>query len=401
MSSSVSNKFRFLDLPAELRNEVYRNLLSTKYNKRFDEVTCAFFYDLQLSILRTNRQIHTEALEVFHDNQFVRITCSWLAFEDLLAEAKFPLIGAKYGKARNFTEHPFKQHHMAVILDYMEDKYEELFITAITCQEDVGEFCKMLYYFDCSSPGFNQHLFITLAVQDPHQPRALSPEMQRSLLTPFGMLKDLEGAQFSGYITPSVALEVQEAMAIPAPTPEQSLEHATVLKDAGNAALQAGNYPLSISKYHQAYEAMHITVDGRRMIIRLEGFSTTLQGGMYDGQRLDHVRHVLCARLNANIVLAYLKMADYHNAYFWGCRGVQGLKNQNGSSVLSGAEKARLYYRRALASKGLRKHGSAVEDLEEALELVPGDATIRTELKVLKKLVEGTRQKRLKAALSS
>jgi len=51
----------------------------------------------------------------------------------------------------------------------------------------------------------------------------------------------------------------------------------------------------------------------------------------------------------------------------------------------SDADKAKAYYRRALARAGLKDDEAAAKDLEEALKLAPGDAAITKELAAVKK----------------
>lgn len=51
----------------------------------------------------------------------------------------------------------------------------------------------------------------------------------------------------------------------------------------------------------------------------------------------------------------------------------------------SDADKAKAYYRRALARAGQKDDESAAADLESALELAPGDAAVTKELAAVKK----------------
>lgn len=52
---------------------------------------------------------------------------------------------------------------------------------------------------------------------------------------------------------------------------------------------------------------------------------------------------------------------------------------------ISETDRAKAYYRRALARAGLKDDEEAVKDLEEALKLAPGDAAISKELGAVKK----------------
>lgn len=54
---------------------------------------------------------------------------------------------------------------------------------------------------------------------------------------------------------------------------------------------------------------------------------------------------------------------------------------------IASADKAKAYYRRALANINLKDDDQAISDLEEALRLAPGDASIVKELGIVKKKV--------------
>ncbi|EUC48935.1 hypothetical protein COCMIDRAFT_2200 [Bipolaris oryzae ATCC 44560] len=63
--------FRFMDMPREIRGEVYSHLLLR------DEPTLTFVeHSIDTAILRTNSQIHREAYDVMvKSNQFIRLNC--------------------------------------------------------------------------------------------------------------------------------------------------------------------------------------------------------------------------------------------------------------------------------------------------------------------------------------
>ena len=52
---------------------------------------------------------------------------------------------------------------------------------------------------------------------------------------------------------------------------------------------------------------------------------------------------------------------------------------------ISDADKAKAYYRKALANIGLKEQDQAREDLEEAQKLAPSDAAIARELGIVRK----------------
>lgn len=71
--------FRFLDLPGEIRHQIYRELLcSEKVHRPVSSSSIARRYAYQVSLLRCNKQIREEASPVlYQDNCFITISLNW------------------------------------------------------------------------------------------------------------------------------------------------------------------------------------------------------------------------------------------------------------------------------------------------------------------------------------
>lgn len=70
----------FLRVPREVRDQIYRYLLSTKHTKHncrepeMDTLRCVYTYQFHTSILFTNRQVYNEASNIFYmENLFIRV----------------------------------------------------------------------------------------------------------------------------------------------------------------------------------------------------------------------------------------------------------------------------------------------------------------------------------------
>lgn len=62
---------------------------------------------------------------------------------------------------------------------------------------------------------------------------------------------------------------------------------------------------------------------------------------------------------------------------------------------ISDADRAKAFYRKGMASEGLKDDEQAIKDFEEALKLAPGDAAITKELSgVKKKLAEQSKKEK-------
>ncbi|KAF2034237.1 hypothetical protein EK21DRAFT_56936 [Setomelanomma holmii] len=109
-SLSQSAPFRFLDLPGEIRNNVYNLLLCSWGNELVAESSClsnlsqrCLSYSAS-ALLRTNKQIHNEAFDYMTKcNQFIRISCRGLDPRDLFLEDGIPVITVDAQKVERFN----------------------------------------------------------------------------------------------------------------------------------------------------------------------------------------------------------------------------------------------------------------------------------------------------------
>ena len=110
---------------------------------------------------------------------------------------------------------------------------------------------------------------------------------------------------------------------IPDPSPEECLERGNALKEVGNNLVKAGAYHAVLDKYVESFAAVYIIVSGRLRIIYAEGYYIReLTSGPDKGMRGDFVRLVLRVALVANVVLVYMNLEDWEEAYFWGKRSI-------------------------------------------------------------------------------
>jgi len=383
------SKIGFLDLPVELRNEIYRNLLTTKRTKRYYGLSYSS-YHMEFSILRTNRQIYHEAQRIFRENKFIRISTPWPAFQtSIITEAKFPLI-ARCGNAMGF-----QRCYLQVILDYVADSNTKPVHDYYSCLDDLPTFCENLFFFNCMNAGFTRALGIGLHLRDPYKKsRTLPKVLQEQFLMPFAVLKDLDRLVVGGHDTKEVENQLRDAMKIPNPTVCDYLERAAKLKDSGNEEFKAGKFAQSISLYYEAYEAMQVKVDkGTRFAVFMDGYFTLteLRNGRYAGKRGDLVRHQLGSHLNFNLIQAYLKLEDWNNALKWGERAIDDIERNNAHqfisdghpSLITDAEKSKAYYRTALACNALGKAIKRRRNLLIAQQYAPDDPNIKRELRNL------------------
>lgn len=65
LASKQKSPFRFLDLPPELRNHIYANILTTKY-KAYRPIPSFYYPAKSLTILRVSKLVYQEARQILY-----------------------------------------------------------------------------------------------------------------------------------------------------------------------------------------------------------------------------------------------------------------------------------------------------------------------------------------------
>ena len=396
---AIRSKPHFLTIPPEIREYVYRLILNPDANRLFepDEYT-DYDYSEALVLFNINHQIYVEARKVFRDlNVFVRIETPWPEAQDhVWREGHVPIL-MKKERAASFTD-----HSLSVVIDApqspMRDSETEHFVILL---DDLEKFTKTWFYADLSHPGLNRFLRLTLQLRDPYTPdweeKRMPKWLQRQLLLPFGMVKDLRELVLEGDPKPfaSIETELRAEQAIPHNSAEYCLQEATRLKQEGNSEINAGNFHSALRLYTEAWEAMHVVVKGRKRHIHADAyFGRELTEDPFKGKNGQAERLILRVQLVANTCLAYLKLQDWEETCFWGMRSIKMLREAMGvdprheipaedEAVLgfpAADQMGKIYYRTAVASKELGEQTQARQLLRVASVYLPRDELVKKEL---------------------
>ena len=394
---------KFLDYPPEIREEIYRNLLSTTSSRvESDDPDEPAHYHYHLDILSTCQQIYREAKKVFQDNVFVKITTPWPeAIEHIRSEGKVPSLttGQKAEAFRDF-------HMWVFITTEAIDYYDHERFSMLICLEDLEAFNRFWHFSNLNLDGLNRSLRLKLSVQDPHVlDRKIPKPLQTRLLMPFGMVKQLASFTVDGVkLLPSVQEALKKEQAIPDPTPEQCLEKGFALKAAGDELLKLGQYSQALQKYFDSFGAIHIHVSGRVRTVHCDGFyMRVLKSGTYRGEPGDFARGILRIQLVANIVLAYYQLEDFVEAHFWGKRSVVLFRHSiTGEHIEEIGDEpqdwwmgileirfpardamGQIFHRTARASRALGKVADVKTLMRAAAVYLPHDETVQEEVRAL------------------
>lgn len=390
---------RFLTIPPEIREIIYSCILHPDANRRYgaDEYTYYDYHDA-LVLFRLNRQIYFEARKVFRNlNTIVRVETPWPEAEYHVAyEGHVPMlaVGPIAAKFEAFT--------MSVHIDApelaMEEVDEHAFLILL---EDLEKFTTMWFYSTLSHPALNPRLRLLLKLQDcftpEHEEKMIPKALQRKLILPFGVVKNLMSVVVTGDPKPyqSIITELKERQAEPNKSPEACLREATRLKIEGNNALKAGRYQKALELYNAAWLAMYVVIKGRKRHIHANAFfAHDLSEPPFAGKNGESERLILRVQLVANTCQAFLKLNDYEECAFWGMRSINMLRDamevHEGHDISpedeairgfpAANEMGKIYYRTAVAKKMLNEKDEARKLLRVAIVYLPADELVKKEL---------------------
>ena len=179
-------------------------------------------------------------------------------------------------------------------------------------------------------------------------------------------------------------------------TPQQILKIASEVKEFGNKAFKSSDLVLGIEKYQKALR--YLNEYPSATAADAEG-----EKGEENAAALDRQLASLRFACHSNSALLHNKLAQYDEAKSSGDKaiavvaGEKGWKASKGADAIGSAERAKAYYRRAMAKNGLKDEDDAIKDLEEALKLKPDDAGIAKDLEGLRKKLREADAKQKKA----
>ncbi|KIW00551.1 uncharacterized protein PV09_07906 [Verruconis gallopava] len=351
--------FRFMDLPAELRDQIYTHLLNPEDNCTIGEDGIIAKYNYDLRFFRTCKQVYAEAkrmLQVLPWNTFARIETPWEeAQEHVRVEGMVPILMT--GKAAE----TFSQVHVRIVIDapfHQQDENEnKKFIVFV---HDLDRFTKMWMYSDLSYAGdLNPHLRLRLYLRNPSVPDGddyvkMTKKLQRKILLPFGNVKNLRDTKVISEdpgitVDKDIEDEMRKRMLTPYKSAEQCLGESKKLMEEGDKFCEAvegdsngkGNatpdYHAAIEKYIESFAAMHIVcIKRRRSIWGDAWFDRFLTSGAFRGKHGQIVRLCLRVELVSKITNAYVRLGmasdqpkrlEYlSEAHFWGMRTINLLR---------------------------------------------------------------------------
>lgn len=153
---------------------------------------------------------------------------------------------------------------------------------------------------------------------------------------------------------------------------------ASELKNFGNSAFKSGDHALGLEKYQKG----------------LRYLNEFPEPDDNDPKELDGQMKSLRFALHSNSSLLANKVGQYKNGQTWAGYALEVA----GAAGVKDADKAKAYYRRAVAWSGLKEEDEALKDLQEASKLAPSDAAIINETNKVKQAIKNQEAKEKAAA---
>lgn len=406
---STSEPFRFLDLPREIRNQIYQIVLCSfaprpttitipddpELDFDFTDTLARVEHDTRTSILLTSRQIHREAYDTMvKTNRFVRLTSSGgIPLRGLFSHLQVPVVTSSHASAF------FNGYVLSVSLvcpKHISNAQQHNSYNVDPCSlmllgRDMDVLCDVLMDGDIYIPGFGMEISLKLTIApgatlepSPYKDTLtdfFSETTQTALLHPFrSRLRGFKKIKIRGLVDRPLAHAAEQDIA-----QDNAIDPAVVLAAAHNEKA-AGQ---SLFKAGQPDEACLIWQDAALEIEQLVVSSSWpalvgKAGQPFAAQLAEtyflmklNILHVQIGRVqtrqpyaevlaadNMEMALRALKKGYWMEGYQW---------------RPSDVHRAKFCYRQALLLRLMGKGRDverAVESIECACRLVPGDAAI-------------------------
>ena len=331
-------------------------------------------YDLDYTILRTSRQIYSEASTVlYHENIFVRVRCTHESFEGLMDLKGIPGI-LKGRKAESF-EHCA----MSVDLDRLNNtsglQIRRRAICWIIAVDDLQLLCQVLLYHHHIAHGilFQHHEFsITVHRLFDHllNQSSTGSTLVRRLLEPFTVLHSVPHFKIAGPVEREYCANIVAQVSRKAPTLEEWFDIGLALRQKSFEQLRRQNFKGAAETSRMAIS--HLTSSCSRTTVagtEWTAFSPDQQAATNDAY-VDVI---------ANLALACYGLENCEDAHFWSWFATESIPRN--STLRRMNLYAELCYLKAIAVALLGHEAYAVEELCEGLKVV--DAAIYEEHKEL------------------
>lgn len=400
--------FRFLDLPREIRNKIYRILLCSfaprsttvkpSLTSDFLDSLAAAEHDIDTSILLASRQIHREAYDTMvKTNRFVRlISLGGVPLKSLLNHLRVPVV-AKDSVSTSFKGYVLSvsltaPNFISMVLKQGHHNIEPFSLMVLS--RDLDILCDVLMDGDVYVPGFGMEISVKITVapqatlesslyKDPLSP-FFSEVTQQALLQPFrSRLRGFKKTKVGGLVDEKIAKAAEEDIAQDSATdPEAVISNYQAQKEEGQAFYKAKRPMEACLKWLDA--ALEI----EQLVTNSSWQPLVEKGGRSFVKRLAEIHflmklnilHVQIGDVQKNQPYAKLLATDTVTSVMTSLTNEYWMPGYQWAP--SAAQQAKFCYRQALLLRVMDDRGSmerAVTSIEHAHRLLPNDVVVARE----------------------
>jgi hypothetical protein len=391
--------FRFLDLPGEIRNNIYDLLLCSwnddlgiepgfisKVSRRCPSYPAS-------ALLRANKQVHNEAFDyMIKRNQFVRITCRGLDARNLFLEDGIPVVTTnahEVSRFNGYVMHMTLSKPVFTPSPFAFSEYEIMMLRA-----DLPNLCQKLdveSVMTDANATTSEHAALHASIKFNYaHARFFTSKIQEHLLEPIAtLIRGVPDLKIIGPVDAAFAQHVIEEVAKPRWTdPEATLGEIHTGVDVGKRQWQQNNF-------YTASESWNYSM---RTLERMRHSSSWL--GLKEAGGEDFVNNTADLYFTLNLLSAaflQIDMASQHAAstliqrngnvslqHLRKCETTSARFTQHAGATWtpSNQQSGKMMYRQAKCLRLMQDKASrvkAVTLIEQAAMLAPNDMAIRDE----------------------
>ena len=316
-------------------------------------------YDLDCTILRTNRQVYSEASTVlYHENVFVRVYCTHESFEGLMDLKGIP------GILKGHKAESFKHCTMSVDLDRLNNTSGLRATCWIIALDDLQLLCHVLLYYHYITYGsLFQHYEFRITVHRLFDymlnPPSTGSSFARRLLEPFTVLHSVPHFEIAGPINGEYCANIVAQVYRRAPTLKEWFDSGIALREKSFEQLRQANFKGAAETSRMAIS--HFTSSCSRDTVAGTEW-TTLSPDQQIAINDAYVDVV------ANLALACYNLENCEDAHFWAWFATEAIPRN--STMRRMGLYTQLVYMKATVVAYSGHKAYAVEELCEGLKVV-------------------------------